>query len=39
MHLARNGNRFTDVSRLELTDISGNVLNFCATVEAIRFTP
>ncbi len=39
MHLAKNGNRFTDVSRLELTDVSGNVLKLCATVEAVRFTP
>ena len=35
--LGRKGNNYTSVGRLELTDISGNVLKFCATVEAVRF--
>jgi hypothetical protein len=39
IRLAKKGNSYDAVGRLELTDISGNVVNFCATFEATRFKP
>jgi hypothetical protein len=39
IRLSKNGNAYDAVMRLELTDISGNVVNFCATAEAVRFKP
>jgi len=39
IRLARNDDAYDAVARLELTDISGNVLNFCATIDAVRFRP
>lgn len=36
--LSRNGDTFTAVSRFVRTDLGGNVLNFCATMEGVRFT-
>jgi hypothetical protein len=39
LKLNKKGNKYTGINRLELTDISGNVLNFCATVEAVRLEP
>ena len=39
IRLDRHGNRYTAVNRLEMTDVSGNAVNFCATVEAVRFDP
>jgi len=38
IRLENNGEQYTAVSRLELTDVSGNVLNFCATANGARFT-
>jgi hypothetical protein len=38
LKLAKNGKTFTGVSRFVRTDLSGNVLNFCATLEGERFT-
>lgn len=37
IRLAQKGNKYTAIGRLELTDVSGNVLNFCATIDAVRF--
>jgi hypothetical protein len=39
IRLTKDGNAYDGVNRLELTDVSGNVVNFCATVEGSRFTP
>jgi hypothetical protein len=39
IHLGKHGNNYQAVGRLELTDVSGNVLNFCATMEGVRFKP
>ena len=39
IHLAKTGKTYDGISRLELTDVSGNAVNFCATVDAVRFTP
>jgi len=39
IHLANGADHYDAIARLELTDISGNVLNFCATIDAARFTP
>jgi len=36
--LAAGGNKFTGVSRLVVTDVSGNAFPFCATVEGNRIT-
>ncbi|HNP37379.1 MAG TPA: hypothetical protein PKK10_16145 [Woeseiaceae bacterium] len=38
IYMSKNSKKYEAVSRLELTDISGNVLNFCATIDANRFT-
>jgi hypothetical protein len=35
--LARDGETFTGVGRLQFSDISGNVQPFCATLEGVRF--
>ena len=35
--LSKDGNSFTAVGRLELTDISGNTFKFCHTMEGFRF--
>ena len=35
--LDRNGENYTGVNRLQLTDTAGTALNFCATVEGVRF--
>jgi hypothetical protein len=37
--LSQGGNVLTGISRLTLTDISGNVLKVCATTEGKRLTP
>ena len=39
IRLARNDETYDAVARLALTDVSGNVLNFCATIDAVRFRP
>ena len=39
IRLSKSGNSYDAVGHLELTDISGNVVNFCATFEATRFKP
>jgi hypothetical protein len=39
LRLNNKGNKYSGINRLELTDVSGNVLKFCATVEAVRFAP
>ncbi len=39
IQLGKYGNKYKDVSRLEMTDVSGNVLKFCATSEGVRFKP
>lgn len=38
LKLAKDGDTFTGVSRFVRTDLSGNVLNFCATMDGQRFT-
>lgn len=38
LKLARKGNTFEGVSRLVRTDISGNALHFCATLEGVRIS-
>lgn len=38
LQLARDGQTFVGVSRFVRTDISGNVQNFCATLEGERFS-
>lgn len=37
LKLSRDGSRFAAVSRLVRTDISGNVFQFCGTLEGVRF--
>lgn len=37
--LGTHGNKYQAVGRLALTDISGNVINLCATFDGNRFTP
>jgi hypothetical protein len=39
IHLGKHGNKYKGEARLQLTDVSGNVLRFCATTEGVRFTP
>jgi len=39
IRLSKSGNSYDAVGHLELTDISGNVVNFCATFDALRFKP
>jgi hypothetical protein len=39
IQLGKHGNNYQGVGRLELTDVSGNVLKFCATMEGVRFKP
>jgi hypothetical protein len=39
IQLGKYGSKYKEVSRLEMTDVSGNVLNFCATIEGARFNP
>ena len=36
IHLGKHGNQYKGEGRLEMTDVSGNVLKFCATVEGVR---
>jgi len=36
--LSADGGAFKGVSRLRFSDISGNVMPFCATLEAVRFS-
>jgi hypothetical protein len=36
LRLSLNGNRFTGVSRLVMTEVSGNVQPFCATLSGER---
>lgn len=38
LKVAKDGNTFKGVSRLVRTDISGNVRNFCATMDGQRFS-
>jgi hypothetical protein len=38
LKLAKDGDTFMGVSRFVRTDLSGNVLNFCATMDGQRFT-
>lgn len=38
IRLAHDGDSFSGVSRLRMTDVSGNTLKFCATMEAERIT-
>ncbi len=38
LRLAKDGDTFTGVSRFVRTDLSRNVLNFCATMDGQRFT-
>ena len=38
LKLAKDGETFSGVGRFVRTDLSGNVLNFCATFDAQRFT-
>ena len=37
IHLGEHGGQYKAEGRLELTDVSGNVLNFCATMDGVRF--
>lgn len=39
IHLGKYGSQYKAEGRLELTDVSGNVLKFCATMEGVRFEP
>jgi hypothetical protein len=36
--LAQDGETFTGVSRFRFSDTSGNVIPFCATLDAVRFS-
>jgi hypothetical protein len=39
IRLANDGDKYNAVGRLALTDVSGNVVNLCATIEGVRFKP
>ena len=39
IRLASSGNTYDAVGRLQLTDVSGNVVNICATIDGVRFKP